>query len=773
MRRSMIGLMLAAMLGLGLAGCSGDDGAQGPPGAQGPAGPEGPAGPPGPSGLVLGPETCVTCHTGDDPVAASGSGHQAYYDQLYQDGVVKVSDMALATSGADTTVLTFKMTKNGAPFNCTKSGSDFSIGSYWEKYDAATRTFTNAAGDALWSLVPSSTTGTKTWSSSTNVCTFTKKFTAATDLANVASIAAGEPSIVQIYGTDEIIDRTDPNTTGRRLVYGKYPFAGVLKIGTVDYVSAANVSGCENCHTKPYLKHAYIYGDVDGLEFYTCKGCHIDTRGGGHVDWQILADDPERYAEIAAGSAITPEEQAKYAYKTKLMNDVHMSHAMEFAYPQSMRNCVTCHEGKLSSVLADSKFQFETCQSCHAVDGMKTLMSEAAFNHSSIIGNPSASDCSLCHNASSGIGPTFAALHNGGYWEPIYNASGVRYSDTFVVKVDSTSLSGNTLTIKFSASESPDLPGLSVGDITPTVAVGLYGYDSKDFLVAAHGRDADRNRLLEYVVGAEHPRFTTVSAANGSWEVTADLSMWADQIADGSIKRAEIAVMPALRDANGTTVGLNAPSRTFDLTKNAFDDGYFKDIAKVEGCNTCHDQLAITFHSGNRGGNIKVCRICHEVSSAGGHLELQSRSIDSYAHAIHSFQAFDTDEVDFSDPVEALHYEHHIGSYFPRFGIADCESCHAPGTYDVPDQSKSMPGVLSSTYDELIGATRKIGGIPQTVTGPAARACGACHRSMAINEDDAAGLAVLNQHFSTFGYSVENEDGTWEAVVEKIMGMFN
>ena len=33
------------------------------------------------------------------------------------------------------------------------------------------------------------------------------------------------------------------------------------------------------------------------------------------------------------------------------MNDVHMSHAMEFPYPQSMSNCVTCHEGKLDTVL--------------------------------------------------------------------------------------------------------------------------------------------------------------------------------------------------------------------------------------------------------------------------------------------------------------------------------------------------------------------------------------------------------------------------------------
>ncbi len=105
------------------------------------------------------------------------------------------------------------------------------------------------------------------------------------------------------------------------------------------------------------------------------------------------------------------------------------------------------------------------------------------------------------------------------------------------------------------------------------------------------------------------------------------------------------------------TLGLNAPSRTFNLVTKSFQDDFFQDIVvmkqtsgdKTNGCNTCHDQLATTFHSGTRGGNIKVCRICHEVSSAGSHLELQSRSIDSYVHAVHSFQAFDPGDIDFGE----------------------------------------------------------------------------------------------------------------------------
>ncbi len=92
--------------------------------------------------------------------------------------------------------------------------------------------------------------------------------------------------------------------------------------------------------------------------------------------------------------------------------------------------------------------------------------------------------------------------------------------------------------------------------IIPTVMVGLYGFDTKDYIIGPHERLADDNgdgeidrsdqRALEYEVGAEHPRFVTVAAGDGSWEVTADMSTWADMIADGTVKRVEIGVMPDL-----------------------------------------------------------------------------------------------------------------------------------------------------------------------------------------------------------------------------------
>ena len=133
-------------------------------------------------------------------------------------------------------------------------------------------------------------------------------------------------------------------------------------------MSAANDAGCQKCHGAPYLKHGYRVAAVHGLDdFAACKVCHYDTRNGGHQAWQLLVDDPAAYA--AQNGAPTAAQNALYAYKASVMNDTHMSHAMEFAYPQSMANCVTCHEGKLGMILTDANFTLATCKSCHPVTG--------------------------------------------------------------------------------------------------------------------------------------------------------------------------------------------------------------------------------------------------------------------------------------------------------------------------------------------------------------------------------------------------------------------
>lgn len=711
------------------------------------------------------PESCSTCHKD------AGDKHQAAYDELYQDGIIQVTDLAYSFSAPDTSSVTFKMTKDGNPVDASKVDS---LNIYFVPYTDEKFQFEPAV-ERL------SLKGQLTYDGAGST---TSTMTGTVDVGAVNGLLV-------VFGRDETI-ATMPNS---RVAQNKYPFAALLETGAgVDYVSAANNAGCENCHTTPYLKHGYIYAEVNHdstNDFYTCKACHMDNGEGGHFEWQLLVDDPALAAAYFADeNVLTPEQKAQYAYPTTLMNDVHMSHAMEFPYPQSMANCVTCHEDKLDTILTDANFTVETCQSCHPMTGSE----EAGTSERSIMAMLSTDDehedmnlaedsCTGCHGEDD-EGPRFKDIHSG-YDRTIYTAKGQKYSEVISVTIDSAVLDGALLTVDFSAAANAKLPGLDVTDITPTVMVGLYGFDTKDYLVGAHERLTDDNgdgkidnkdqRALEYVVGTDHPRFTTVAADGGSWEVTVNLTEWAALFSAGTVKRVEIAILPTLKNGDDEMLALNAPSRTFDLGANAFADDFYSPIAKVvDGCNNCHEALATTFHEPDHGGNIVVCRMCHITKSGASHLEMQSRSLDSYIHATHSFQAFDVADIDFADPVQAMHYEHHTTFPYPTHGTTDCESCHLEGTYNVPDQSLSLPGLLSASA-VITSTDRRIGTVASVVTGPGSRACGGCHRAELINEDEVGELISLNQHMKQGGYMIEAGEepaSTLNSAIEWIMALF-
>jgi hypothetical protein len=152
---------------------------------------------------------------------------------------------------------------------------------------------------------------------------------------------------------------------------------------------------------------------------------------------------------------------------------------------------------------------------------------------------------------------------------------------------------------------------------------------------------------------------------------------------------------------------------------------------------------------------------------------MQSRAIDSYAHAIHSFQGFDIGDVDFAKPVEAVAWEIETEHFFPNFTAKNCEACHKAGAYMVPDEFYSLPAVLSGSDYPLMNKVRNIGEVPSYVTGPGYRSCGGCHRADFIKEDEAGKLLQLNGHATDMGYLVENDTGVWESVVETIQSMLH
>jgi OmcA/MtrC family decaheme c-type cytochrome len=592
-----------------------------------------------------------------------------------------------------------------------------------------------------------------------------------------------------VYGYITSTSAVPAPTTGHYYLPGSVASASKV-FGTVAYTSTANVAGCEKCHGKPYSKHGYRQATVAGLpDFASCKVCHTDQRVGSDGAWYLLADDPATYA--AEGGKLTPDQVTKYAYTANIMNDVHNSHAFEFNYPQSMSNCVTCHEGKLDKVLTDANFQPKVCKSCHPVTGVNGTQPGRAPSIAQLWANANVTSfhsfdlytqtdpglCNSCHKAG-GSGKTFAALHTG-YNKAIYDGTGAKYSASIKAQVDGASFdaSTNLVTVNFSVTGAA-----ANAFVQPQVVASLYGYGTKDFLISGHSSQfADKTPNLEWAEGAVIRGTTTpantsrlqvtpatATQGNASWVATIDLTTWASMISSGQVKRIEVAILPNLGldqtqavSATNPAIAIAGVTQTVAVNQTATDariaagSSYGKAIVDPAKCNQCHDALGTTFHTPAYGSaGVVACRLCHFVGAAASHLEMQSRSIDSYLHAIHSMQEFDIKSIDMTDPVQALEYNDHVEGNYPNFaGPLNCESCHASGTYDVPDQAKSLPGLVSASSKFLAG-TRNIGTVAAEIAGPGARACGSCHRAQLINQDNATSLAAFYAHFNMYGSDV-------------------
>jgi OmcA/MtrC family decaheme c-type cytochrome len=768
-------------------------------------------------------ETCDYCH--DNSFKRGGQAHQDVYNRYTDESVLALDLESVVSTGEAapySVVLTFTVTKNGEPVTdlSTLTLKNF----YAVEYDPATATFRNNVG------------------------------------LTATPVATGTPGQYTITRTDFTFK---PEETGQ--VFGRVasdrltiePLAYVPSIGkrvqmydnvgadslasevAAGYDSAANVSACEDCHGTPYMKHGTIPAENTGgiTDFASCKSCHVDAGTGSHLDWQWMVDDPYEWATDATPADYT----TRYAYKTTLMNDVHMPHAMEFPYPQSMANCNTCHAGKLDRVLDNSQFKPETCLSCHPVKLQDTYVDANGDTqykywddkrapamedlwlaldpvgevyldlHSGVLNrNPDGSfisnDCRSCHNGATAA--TFDELHSG-YNAAIYNpATGARWSATKTVSITSVTKTGDTINVKFSASDPATVPEL---------LVSFYGYDTKDYLVSSHTRDASTACRTssggtsacryEYEAGANldddpnnnNPLFTEVATGvAGTWDVTVNLATYVQPTSTGlasiptlistrKIRKLEISVLGNL-EVGDEAVATVPAMQTYAVTASSVSpvSNYYSGtnaIVETAKCNKCHDALGTTFHDPSY-GSAQVCRNCHVPTSGGSHLEMQSRSIDSYAHAIHAFQWFDAGcrdgsgtsgcSTDFTDPVVAERYAEHTRDTWPLFTINACEGCHKAGKFDKAMDATSMPAQLSASYVNVT-TTWARGPEPVQNVGPANKACMGCHRTYAINADNAGELADLNGHMKAESYMLDNtttnpSTTSWiYRVIDKIM----
>ncbi len=495
-----------------------------------------------------------------------------------------------------------------------------------------------------------------------------------------AGFDRGKTHSLAIYANRDLRDLIDKRYFAD-LVYDFRPDGAEV----VETWAAGTDASCNACH-QDLAAHG---GQRRGVK--QCATCHssqtVDPDTGNTVDWKVMVH------KIHMGENL-PSVRAGEPYQIiGFRQSVHdYSH---IAFPQDVRNCVSCHPEDAPQ--NHHWFSFpsrDACGACH--DNIDWVSGEG---HAA---GPAEDDsaCANCHAPAGDL--EFDASVIGAHTEP----------------TKSTQLAGVNMDILSVQNTGP-------GE-TPIVSFKLYDdagsaiapseLDRLRFLLAGPTNDFARFQQ-EDGRGAAVDGDTATYAfqtplpddADGSWAISADVYRFAD------IDVGEEEPL-SLRDAAFNPY-LEFPVTDAQTTPR-------RQIVSLEKCNACHDVLSL--HGGQRFA-IEECNMCHGPNTD-----------DS---PVRPEEAGDPESVHFKYLIHRLHKGEDLINDFTVYGfrssvhnynellypgnLADCESCHLPGSYELPLPDTALPTVtLRDFYSPM---------------QPAAAACLSCHDS-----EEAASHAFVN-----------------------------
>ena len=637
------------------------------------------------------PETVET--VGDsEPVkfAVYEDGHQKVYNST-EDTSFEAKIIDLYPSADNKTTLTISVTKDNKAYVGSFPGWEFSL--YWTVYDN---------GEYSGYITPGSPLNIV----GNNDGTFDITFSPAVEM---------QPNMIFYLGGVRAERKVGP-----RDYFGEKDYVNaVYVVGTVPAIKA-DPNGCNNCHMENILKHGYISTrpiDQSGVErpFFNCVVCHNNGR-----DSHGTADGLDYIHE---GGTAT------------LRNTVHASHNLSFDYPQSMSNCVTCHTGdQLDHVVSIAFEDYDTCQTCHE-DLITKYGEHFPLPHDE---SYKTRNCNYCHEEEN-IGPKYAEIHNGGYSFSKYyynptTKTAVKWSDKVKYQIDNITYDSGLLTVNWRAlvdSQTYDLKNknytnadfdFGTDNLTDQkgayVLVGYLGFGSKD--VVAYTRAS--------------------TSINSDGTATSTLTLNNTTLTDYDVKAVKVGILGVAAYKGNATFDDSRHIAVTNITKNfnletKKEEGLGLTVSK-EKCDSCHNELIIHdsgLYRHDAVGNPDSCMFCHNPSSAAGHYTEQSRALDTYIHAFHEGQPL----PDGSGAME----EYPVGS------MANCAKCHIDG-FTIPNQIDDLGAYLSGKTARTDNPQRAI--TDGVTTGPAAAACGSCHKAYMISHG--YDTTSLNSHIDVMGY---------------------
>ncbi len=639
-------------------GAAGSQGSAGPQGAAGPQGPQGPAGPPGKSFVVPGQGLKVEI-TGVE-IAADGKPL-----------------VALTLTDADGRPLTNKALE-GYGFTIAQIVVDNATGlSKYQNllvHEVEGKPY-NLAGETKQPAIAKATQpfadSGGTWSVKDEgmyTYTFTNTLTSEVD-----------PALTTVVG---VYAWKDGRASVANNVFTYVPAGGEPSVTR----QVVTTGACQTCH-NPLQAHGGVRRET-GL----CVTCHTDQNTdpetGNTVEFKVMIH------RLHSGTRL-PSVQAGTPYQIVGFRQTVVDFS-KGTWPQDTRNCTTCHSGGAQSDNFKTAPNIAACTACHDDVNLET-----GENHPG--GKQTDGKCASCHKPD---GKEFDASITGAHTIPI-NSTQIKGVNFEIVSVENAVPDGSPaitfkVTDKSGTAISPkDMDYLAVtfagptSDYTNRVTETIYRVTPNQPSAPPKVEDMGGG-AFRYTFAAKIPKEATGTYAFGM---------------EGYVMQTLEGVENPMRVA-----GFNP------VTYMALDGGKpaaRRQLVDREKCNACHKSLAL---HGTIRQNTEYCAMCHNPT----HTDEERRPPEAMPPATVNFRVM-VHRIHRGEELVSPYIVYGFGGnpidfstiFFPG-NLADCETCHLPGAYDLP-----LPGgVLPTTVTQ---AGRVI-----STTLPIRSVCTACHDSAAV-----------------------------------------
>lgn len=667
----LLWLVISALLVVGCAqqaevgpegppGPAGPRGEEGPPGPQGPAGPQGPQGPQGPAGSTF---------------VAPGPGLNA-----------EISGVEFGTDGKPQVMITLA-DGGGRPLKAEAlEGYGFTIAQIVVDEETEISRYQSllirevegqpyrAGGEEH---EPAMTNATQAYADSEGQWEELDDGAYVYTFANTLS-AEVAPDLTTTVG---LYAYKDGRAAVVNDVFNFVPAGGNAAL-TREVVST---EACNSCH-NPLALHGGVRQEV-GL----CVTCHtdqtIDPETGNSVDFRVMIHRLHNGANLPS---VQDGEPYRIIGFRQSVHDFSLSQ-----WPQDVRNCESCHTGGDDSENFKTAPQTSACTACH--DDVNPISGE---NHPG--GRKDETTCATCHEPD---GDEFDASVTGAHVIPTRSE---QVQGVHLEVVDVQTAPGDPVQVTFKVTDGDgvsiapaDMDYLGVtlagptGDYVTRTTETIFRATSETPPAVEEARDGAFTYVTQFVVPED----------DGGASYALSLEGYVMEAIDGVEDPVRIA---GFNPVNYFTSGEGGATPR-------------RQVVDIELCNACHNQLAL---HGSMRQNTEYCVLCHnpmatDEAQQPEEVEGLPTSIN-FRVLIHRLHR----GAEATQPLQVYGFGNRLFDFshveFPG-NLADCQTCHLPGTYGLPLPDGVQP-TITTQNDQIVDSTL-----------PARSVCTSCHDTVAVS----------------------------------------